>query len=95
MQFNQQLKLRENLNDTRLFNIENGQWTLLKPNLEAIPDSRRSFGSCIVGRGLVIHGGIKSRFNALNDMHYLNLSLCRWQPLETQSNPYPKGLAFQ
>jgi len=62
MQFNSALKIRENLSDTRIYDIETETWQLLKPNIECIPESRRSFGSCILGRGLLIMGGIRSRF---------------------------------
>ena len=47
----------------------------MKPNIENIPESRRSFGSCIVGKGLIVMGGIRSRFSVFNDIHYLNLSI--------------------
>ncbi|CAD8100009.1 unnamed protein product [Paramecium sonneborni] len=95
MQFNSALKIRENLSDTRIYDIENETWQQLKPNIENIPESRRSFGSCIIGRGLLVMGGIRSRFSVFNDLHYLNLSLCKWTPIETQKNPFIKGLAFQ
>ncbi|CAD8088588.1 unnamed protein product [Paramecium primaurelia] len=95
MQFNSALKLRENLSDTRIFDLETETWQLLKPNIENIPESRRSFGSCIVGKGLIVMGGIRSRFSVFNDIHYLNLNLCKWNPLETNKNPFNKGLAFQ
>ncbi|CAD8082197.1 unnamed protein product [Paramecium sonneborni] len=95
MQYNAALRLRENLSDTRIFDLETQTWQLLKPNIENIPESRRSFGSCIVGKGLLVMGGIRSRFSVFNDIHYLNLNLCKWIPLDTQRNPFNKGLAFQ
>jgi hypothetical protein len=74
LHFNTELKLRENLSDTRIYNVETGIWTVLKPNLEHIPDSRKCFGSCIVGKGLLIYGGFKSRSQCLDDLYYLNLT---------------------
>ncbi|CAD8175841.1 unnamed protein product [Paramecium pentaurelia] len=95
MQYNAALRLRENLSDTRIFDLETKTWQLLKPNYENIPESRRSFGSCIVGKGLIVMGGIRSKFSNFNDIHYLNLNLCKWNPLDTYKNPFNKGLAFQ
>ncbi|CAD8093348.1 unnamed protein product [Paramecium sonneborni] len=95
MQYNSALRLRENLSDTRIFDLETQTWQLLKPNTENIPESRRSFGSCIVGKGLIVMGGIRSQFSVFNDIHYLNLNICKWIQLDTQKNPFNKGLAFQ
>jgi hypothetical protein len=73
--FNAQLKLRECLCDTRIYNIETNEWKYLRPNSDFLPEARRSFGSCIVGKGMLVHGGLTNRSNYLDDLYFLNLSM--------------------
>ncbi|KAM3130897.1 hypothetical protein pb186bvf_017009 [Paramecium bursaria] len=94
MPFNSRLKIRENLNDAKLLNLDTMQWINLKPNIEGIPDSRKCFGSCIVARGLIVHGGLKSRLQIFDDINYLNLALCKWVKLEAGRNPFNHGIGF-
>lgn len=51
------MKQRECLCDCRVYNIDTGDWKYLRPNSDFMPEARRSFGSCIIGKGLLIHGG--------------------------------------
>lgn len=94
MPFNSRLKIRENLNDAKLLNLDTMSWINLKPNIEGIPDSRKCFGSCILARGLIIHGGLKSRLQIFDDINYLNLALCKWVRIEASRNPFNNGIGF-
>lgn len=59
-----------------------------------MPEARRSFGSCIVSKGMIIHGGLTNKSHYLNDLYYFNLTQCKWTKLPITNDIYPEGVGF-
>jgi len=82
--YNTHLKVRECLNDVRMFSagklckltlkgIDKYEWTSLKTTGVFVAQRRNHVGVA-VGKHLVVHGGVDSFGNYLNDLKVLNLS---------------------
>ena len=71
--FNSAIKIRECLNDTRIFNPETNDWKFLK-SLGKIIEPRRNHSAAVNDRLLYVYGGISNHGNYLRDSWSLNLS---------------------
>lgn len=75
--FNTQLKIRECYNDLFTFSTETKEWRLIKQS-GAFVQARRNHVAVIFGRYMLIHGGINTYGEYLNDIKVLNLTNMKW-----------------
>lgn len=71
--YNENISLRECLNDTRSYNPEKNEWKFFKCMGKVI-EPRRNHTAAIQDRMMYIYGGISSHGRYLNDLWSLNLS---------------------
>lgn len=90
-QYNSVLKVRECLNDVRLFNLETKEWKFIKTWGDFI-EGRRNHAGVLISKYLVIYGGINNNGHYLNHLANLNLETQKWSICETENHDDP--LAF-
>lgn len=72
-QFNENIKMRECLNDTRTYNPEKNEWKFLKC-VGKVLEPRRSHSASIHDKIMYVYGGISQYSHCLSDLWSLNLS---------------------
>jgi len=70
--YNSTLKIRECLSDVRIFIPEKSEWRYIKAHGDFV-EPRRNHTGVIVGKHLLIHGGIDTTGLYLNDLMAFNL----------------------
>lgn len=65
------------LNDIRIFDLENREWSVSRTFGDNI-ESRRNHASCVVGKYLFIYGGINHQFKYLNDIFVYDIEVGKW-----------------
>lgn len=100
--FNKAAKIRECLNDVQVYNPANSQWTELQCPGAAF-EPRRHHVACVVGRYLIVHGGISTFGKCLGSLMGLmlgkdpdkdwRLRSYKWFELKAQGSK-PKKLAY-
>lgn len=71
-EFDSILKVRECANDFRSFNTENNEWKVFKPSGDTI-EGRRGHLAAVVGRNMVLFGGINIKGVYRNDMYHMDI----------------------
>ncbi|EAR90836.2 kelch motif protein (macronuclear) [Tetrahymena thermophila SB210] len=86
-------KLKELVNEVRVMNLETLEWKILRNSGDMI-ESRRDHVSSVVGKNLLIHGGISQK-SYCNDMFHLDLQHNRWQEASciNLQKIFPEGIA--
>ncbi|KAL4506637.1 hypothetical protein ABPG72_000208 [Tetrahymena utriculariae] len=86
-------KLKELVNEVRIMNLETFEWKILRNSGDMV-ESRRDHVSSIVGKNLIIHGGISQK-SYCNDMFHLDLQHNRWQEASCLNlqKIFPEGIA--
>lgn len=90
--FNEALKLRECLNDIRMFVIDTQEWKWPQCFGEQV-EPRRNHVAAVVGKHMLVYGGIDNYGNLLSDLKALNLVTMRWQTCSEEGNN-GMGIAF-
>jgi len=90
--YNSILKIRECLNDVRMFIPEQCEWKYLKGHGDLV-EPRRNHAAVIVGKHMLIHGGIDNKGMYLNDLMIFNLNTYKWQVAD-ERNAEHTGIAF-
>ncbi|KAL4486350.1 hypothetical protein ABPG72_007136 [Tetrahymena utriculariae] len=90
--YNKNVRIRECFSDCRIFNINTRQWTLVRQFGDFL-ESRRNHAACLVGKFLIIIGGVDSNGKYLNDVCSINLETSKSTHLD-QIDGYEEGLAF-
>jgi hypothetical protein len=62
------------LSDVRIYNPETQEMKTFRSGPDGVPP-RRAHASTIYGKYLIVHGGINTRGNYLNDLYYFDLSV--------------------
>ena len=75
--YNERVKIRCCLNDVRIFNTEKCEWKYIKTSGEVI-EARRNFDSVVIGKSLVVYGGVNDYGRYLNELWELNLATLKW-----------------
>lgn len=91
-QFNPELKARECFNDVWKFSVQNHEWKRVRTTGEPI-EPRRNHSAVIIGKNMVVYGGIDTNGNSLNDVKALNLLTMKWSVC-SQEDENELGLAF-
>ena len=73
-------------NGIYLFNLDTHKWSII--NCISKPSERRKHGMCIVNRKLIIHGGINTQNEPLNDMFMMDMD-------DLISNNSPKWIKYE
>lgn len=68
------LKLRECAFDFRSFNTETYEWKQFKPNGDTI-EGRRGHQMVVVGKNIVIIGGVSSKGHYRNDVYHMDIPI--------------------
>ncbi|KAL4459853.1 hypothetical protein ABPG74_003379 [Tetrahymena malaccensis] len=86
-------KLKELVNEVRIMNLETLEWKILRNSGDMV-ESRRDHVSSVVGKNLLIHGGISQK-SYCNDMFHLDLQHNRWQEASCLNlqKIFPEGIA--
>lgn len=89
-------KRRECLSDIILYNPSNEEWVTIRADGAAFTP-RRHHAACVVGRHLVVYGGMDGSQSYLSDLLAINLLVKPSEKLKENINPYrwtllsPKG----
>jgi len=95
--YNKEAKRRECRNDVSLFNLVTEEWTDIKPD-GLMLEARRYHCSVVVGKYLLVHGGVNGHNNYLSDLMVLNLgaiqdkfgsehkNIYRWSAINTRGD---------
>ncbi len=70
--WNRLMRIRECLNDTRIYDIYTSEWKYLRCTGEMI-EPRRNHAAVIINKTLIIYGGIDNHGHYLKDVWELNL----------------------
>ncbi|EAR84527.1 kelch motif protein (macronuclear) [Tetrahymena thermophila SB210] len=90
--YNKNVRIRECFSDCRIFNLNTRQWTLVRQFGDFL-ESRRNHTACLVGKFLIIIGGVDSNGKYLNDVCSVNLETSKSIHLD-QIDGYADGIAF-
>lgn len=63
------------------YNFDENKWTLLTPKPSPIPSKRANCGGTIIGKGLVIFGGINGKIR-FNDLWRFDLLTLIWEEIK-------------
>jgi N-acetylneuraminic acid mutarotase len=83
--FNSVHKQRECLNGVKSFTAETKEWSNVRCEGHFI-GTRKHHCSSIVGKHMLMHGGLNQRNNLLNDSAILNLSKQKWKIVNLKGN---------
>jgi len=90
--YNSLLNIRECLNDVRLYTPERQEWKYMHCH-GAFVEPRRYHAGIVVGKHMIIHGGIEASGEYLSDLKILNLVTFKWEE-GREINKDPAGIAF-
>ena len=90
--FNNALKIRECLNDVWMLSLTSHEWKRQYCS-GVLVEARRNHIAAIVGKYMLVHGGIDTYGNALSDLKVLNLQLMKWNSY-TPDGHDETGIAF-
>lgn len=86
--YNSHYKTRECLNSCVLFNLTNSHVKRIKIENEDDVEGRRNHSACLVGKNMLVFGGINTRKEYLGDMVYLDLKALQWNHKEYKVEDY-------
>ncbi|KAL4466060.1 hypothetical protein ABPG74_004297 [Tetrahymena malaccensis] len=72
-----QIKFRDCLLDVYSYNLETRTWKYITCTGGPL-QPRRNHASCIIGRNLLVHGGVNNKDQSLRDMWFLDLGTQTW-----------------
>ena len=75
-EFNKYSGLRICLNDVNMFSPENLEWKNIKTS--GVIETRRYHCAAMVGKHMLVHGGLNAQSHLLGDLHALNLETAQW-----------------
>jgi len=90
--YNTMLNIRECLNDVRAYDPHSQQWSYLKSSGEII-EARRNHVAVVVGKHLLVQGGISSTGQYLDDLNAFDLISHQWSSCH-EINSDQIGVAF-
>jgi hypothetical protein len=70
------------LNDVKVFDPADMAFSWVSSIGEYIP-ARRNHAACVIGKWMLVHGGVNSEEVMLGDLWLFNLESCKWQSMET------------
>lgn len=84
----------ECLNDVYQLSLDTNEWKRLRCSGESV-EPRRDHAGCLVGRDLVIHGGVNRYDKYLSDLLVLNLDSLNWSIVEVEEGleEFKEGIA--
>ena len=74
---------RHAINDTRVFELETLTWQSVTGSAEYI-DPRRSHACCLVGKNMIVHGGVDTSDHTKSDLWTFNLDVMKWSSVITE-----------
>ncbi|CAG9334048.1 unnamed protein product [Blepharisma stoltei] len=85
-------QLRECLNEVKAFSIDDNEWIYIRTTGVLI-QSRKNHCAAVVGKHMLIYGGLNQKNKALGDVAVLNMKNFKWKALEIAGQK-PKETAF-
>ena len=68
------------MNDVNIFNLETMEWKYFRT--EGVVESCRYHAAGIIGKHMIVHGGLNAQSNVLCDFFSLNMDTAEWNPIQ-------------
>lgn len=72
--FNQILRIRDCFSDAKYFSPQKSEWTTLRVTGEIL-EARRNHAACMVGKFMIVSGGMNNHGKILSDFYSLSMGI--------------------